>query len=260
MKTNYHTHTDRCKHAKGKEEDYVKAAIDCGLSILGFSDHAPFPDTDFGLRMVYEELDDYLSCIDTMANRYDNQITLQKGLEIEYLPQYNGYYEWLLTEKKLDYLLLGEHFFYSGNGDFCNVFNVTSIPDTTCYLDYAKAVTNAMKTGLFKMVAHPDIFLMNPYAWDKNCEKAVDSIIETALITNTILEYNANGLRREKKEYPDGIRHPYPHDNFWKKVSETSIEVIVGSDCHTPELLWDTAVETAYKNLASFGITPIHTI
>ena len=57
MKANYHTHTERCRHAQGTEEDYIREALKAGVSILGFSDHAPFPDHDFGFRMPYDELE-----------------------------------------------------------------------------------------------------------------------------------------------------------------------------------------------------------
>ena len=39
---NYHTHTYRCHHAIGKEEDYILNAIKAGYTELGFSDHAPW--------------------------------------------------------------------------------------------------------------------------------------------------------------------------------------------------------------------------
>ena len=38
MLENYHTHTTRCRHAAGSDEEYVRCAIDNGLQILGFSD------------------------------------------------------------------------------------------------------------------------------------------------------------------------------------------------------------------------------
>ena len=37
MKTNYHTHTARCMHATGSDEDYVLSAIKGGYQELGFS-------------------------------------------------------------------------------------------------------------------------------------------------------------------------------------------------------------------------------
>ena len=36
MRANYHNHTFRCGHAIGKEEEYLKRAIDAGLEIFGF--------------------------------------------------------------------------------------------------------------------------------------------------------------------------------------------------------------------------------
>ena len=53
MKSNFHTHTKRCCHAFGVEADYAKEAYDKGLSVLGFSDHAPFKDIDYGYRMQF---------------------------------------------------------------------------------------------------------------------------------------------------------------------------------------------------------------
>lgn len=42
MIANYHTHTPRCNHAQGSEQEYVDAALSAGLKILGFSDHTPY--------------------------------------------------------------------------------------------------------------------------------------------------------------------------------------------------------------------------
>ena len=44
MRTNYHTHTYRCHHASGTEEDYIIEGIEKNLKVLGFSDHGPFYD------------------------------------------------------------------------------------------------------------------------------------------------------------------------------------------------------------------------
>ena len=43
MYANYHTHTFRCNHARGSEREYIETAISRGLSVLGFSDHVPYP-------------------------------------------------------------------------------------------------------------------------------------------------------------------------------------------------------------------------
>ena len=95
-KTNYHTHTKRCMHAEGTEADYVKAALDAGLDVLGFSDHGPFPDNRFDSRMPYADLDEYLACMDAL--RPTVPFPILKGLEIEYCPDSRDYYSFLLKE------------------------------------------------------------------------------------------------------------------------------------------------------------------
>lgn len=39
---NLHSHTYRCHHAKGTDEEYVLSAIKNGYTEMGFSDHAPY--------------------------------------------------------------------------------------------------------------------------------------------------------------------------------------------------------------------------
>lgn len=79
IKSNFHTHTKRCKHANGSEEDYVKSALLNGLSQLGFSDHGPYPDIDPGMRMLFHELKDYLETLDALTIKYQKDISGPSG-------------------------------------------------------------------------------------------------------------------------------------------------------------------------------------
>ena len=66
MKTNYHTHTTRCMHAVGSDEEYVLSAIKGGFQILGFSDHTPWKyRTSYvaDMRMLPEELPEYIESL-----------------------------------------------------------------------------------------------------------------------------------------------------------------------------------------------------
>lgn len=57
---NYHTHTTRCGHACGRDEDYVIQAIRNGYKKIGFSDHMPYKNGYVkGKRMHYDELEDH---------------------------------------------------------------------------------------------------------------------------------------------------------------------------------------------------------
>lgn len=260
MKTNYHTHTAHCKHAQGLAEDYAKEAVKCGIEILGISDHAPFKDYDYGYRMPFEELDIYIEEVQATKERYKDSLKILQALEIEYLPKYtkdSNYYEELLTKKKMDYLLLGEHFFTDHQG---NMHNITSIENTELAVEYALCCKEAMKSGYFKILAHPDLFCINNFPWNDDYEKASDILIESSAKSGVFLELNANGFRRGIKEFPDGKRYQYPCERFWQKVKKSGIPAIVGSDAHNPALLWDEAMDKGIEQLHNLGIKRIEEI
>ena len=65
MKFNYHTHTERCFHAKGKDEEFVLAAIEAGFDEIGFADHSPWPFEGYvsGMRMHENDFEPYVNSI-----------------------------------------------------------------------------------------------------------------------------------------------------------------------------------------------------
>lgn len=251
QRVNYHTHCDRCRHAKGKAEEYVEEAIRANVSKLGFSDHMPFYDDRFGLRMPYGELDDYLEEITALRDAYGDRISITRGFEGEYVREDNAYYEKLLSRGDCDYLLLGQHFYEKADGELVNVYR---LENTEGYEIYASNIVEGMRTGYFRYAAHPDLIFLNDFPWDIHCERACDVIVDGAVRYGFPLEYNANGFRRGKKAYADGERFQYPHDRFWKKVQEAGVSVYVGSDCHEPGQVYDGIVEEAYGKLKEMGI------
>ena len=91
LKTNYHTHTRRCKHASVEVIDYCRAARDAELDILGVSDHTPFPDGRWDyVRMSMDELPVYGE--ELAAARVEvPEVQIIGGLECEYVEEYCGF-------------------------------------------------------------------------------------------------------------------------------------------------------------------------
>ena len=85
---NYHTHTWRCGHAKGTDEQYVQAAIDAGFKVLGFSDHGPYRNRSFlDSRMDFSQVDEYYQSCNQLKEKYKNQIDIKIGFELEYFDE-----------------------------------------------------------------------------------------------------------------------------------------------------------------------------
>ena len=246
-RVNYHTHCRRCRHARGEASEYAEEAIRKGLSVLGFSDHLPFPfDRYGGMRMPYAELEEYLEEITILKEKLKDRIHILRGFEGEFIKSQTKYYECLLSHDQCDYLIFGQHFFETDNENFLNTY---SLDNTEQYEIYAESIVEGMRSGYFRYAAHPDLIFVNDHPWDIHCDRACDIIINGALKYDFALEYNANGPRQGKRLFADGERDMYPYPGFWDKAEGTGIRVYVGSDCHEPEAVYDSYVESAYADL-----------
>ena len=137
FKHNFHTHTFRCKHAKGDVADYCARAVELGMETLGFSDHSAMPDDRWiRVRMHYEQLDDYIDAIKQARHDFP-QLTIKQGMECEYVPKFRNYYEdELLGERAFDYLIGAAHFFTDDNGKWSGTYGGTNSAKTLA--DFAR--------------------------------------------------------------------------------------------------------------------------
>lgn len=229
---NYHTHTFRCNHAEGDVRDYAREAVKQGLVVMGMTDHTPLPDDRWpGMRMSMSELPDYLRAIETAQTQFP-ELRILKGMECEWAQEYHTFYEEeLLGRCELDYLILGTHFFpYNGSwrGSHSGIYNPKRLKA------YTEHLIRSMESGLFAMVAHPDLFGLAYLEWDKNTEACTRDILSAAEELQIPLEINGYGFRKAPIDTPSGPRPAYPWLPFWELASEYNIMVVVNSDAHTP--------------------------
>ncbi len=256
MLTNYHTHCDLCKHAEGSVEVYVQQAIIDGFDVLGMSDHLPYPNFDYGFRMEFAELWDYITDVRDAQKKYGDRLKILLGFESEYMREYRRYYEKLLDEYGIEYLILGQHF-YDISGHWQSAFDIN---DTAECVNYARSVSEGLDTGCYSLLAHPDIVGVNRLPWDKNMDKMTDIIVESAVKNDIPLEINANGVRRGFITDELGTHYMYPHFKFWEKVAEAKAKVVISSDCHNPALLNDSDVQKCRDIAKNWGLHVIDAI
>jgi histidinol-phosphatase (PHP family) len=101
-----HNHTTRCNHAEGTIDEYIEKAIELGIDIYGFSEHAPM-DFDKNYRLAFCDMDAYASDILEAKKKYENYIEILLGYEVDYLP---GYMDERVLNAKVDYLIGSVHF------------------------------------------------------------------------------------------------------------------------------------------------------
>ena len=228
MIANYHTHTMRCSHAKGTEEEYIKNAVARGLKVLGFADHAPqiFDGTHYSwFRMKPEQFPDYVETVLALRKEYAGKIQIPLGLELEYYPKFLPKLLPMLKDSPLDYLILGQHFI---ENEMTGKYSGSETVEESNLKRYVDEVSEAMRTGLYTYVAHPD--LLNFRGDSRIYDREYSRLIENAIDCGVPLEVNLLGIR--------GGRH-YPNHRFFELCGKLGASVCIGSDAHSPDTVYD---------------------
>lgn len=252
--SNYHTHIYLCKHATGTIKEYLDKAVSLNYKVLGISDHGPLTDELTALlrsrRMSKTEYyNDYLSVINKLKKEYSSKITLLGAVEIEFYEDYIT--QITRMREELDYLVLGQHEIVV-NGQYKSVYAKSFNKDDIRV--YKETIVKALKTGLFKILAHPELFMFSYPTFDDDCLNAANEIIEAAYQNNVYLEINANGIRRNKFlgiPLEDESTYKYPYVQFWDAVSKyqlnhPDLKVIINDDSHSIDAFEDECTRLAY--------------
>ena len=238
MLANYHTHTERCGHARGEDREYVEQAIQNGMKVLGFADHCPwvYPD-DFRsyTRMLPSQLDDYFSSLTKLRDEYQKDIKIYIGFESEYIPELMQAQDKLLSDYPVDYMILGEHFLTREPSFYTGIV----VDDESVLASYIQLVIEGMETGRYKYLAHPDLmgFSGDRAIYDKYYRK----LCQYLKAHDIPVEINQLGVT-EHRHYTD--------EHFLQLAGETGCSAIIGCDAHVPESLNYHQAQEVCRNMA----------
>ena len=259
---NYHTHIYLCKHATGTSRDYVEKAVLNGFHHIGISDHGPISDDLTALlhsrRMSEAEfLNTYLPNLNDLKNEFKDKITVLTALEIEYYDHYKSRIATL--RENVDYLVLGQHEIYK-NGSYKSTYSYDF--DESDMEIYKNTVVNAMETGLFKIFAHPELYMYRYPQFNEYCQNIAISIAESALKNNVALEFNSNGIRSvylKNNGVLDPELYKYPYIKFWKIISKFQKEhpdliIVLNDDSHSVDYFNDQFTKIAYELAESLDL------
>lgn len=228
LKNNYHTHTTYCRHSSNEIEELIIFAIKEGYSILGISEHCPYPLNNKRYPTP-DELDELINKFIILKEKYKHKIELHFGLETEYYKSDDKYYRELKNKKGIEYFIFGNHYLKS-----CLQQPAIEFIDYTDFdmLElYLQQVHDGFKSNLFSAFAHPDLFFKSYKKWDLKAKKATHQIIEWSIQYDIPLGLNGNGLFYKKNNFD------YPVEQFWIEVSKSCAKVIIENDAHSLELM-----------------------
>lgn len=245
MLANYHTHTKRCHHASGEDREYVEAAIQAGLQILGFADHCPwiFPKPDFvsGIRLAPWEVDGYFSSLESLKKEYAKDIKIYIGFETEHCPDMIPAQDKLLADYPVDYMICGQHFL---KAEYESNYAGRPHADEEFLKGYVDTAIEGMKSGRYLYLAHPDLinFTGEEELYCQHMKRLCLAMKEVDIP----LEINVLGLWEGRR---------YPSRRFLELAKETGNKAIIGIDAHSPkQLLNAETVECAKALCKEYGL------
>lgn len=256
MYSSFHTHTYLCKHADGTPQEYIEQAARDGCSALGFSDHCPYPHDDlwFFCRMSSGELPLYKQLIQEVKAMAPFPVYF--GFECEWHPAYRTWFsDVLVGEYGAEYLALGSHWLAMDS----DVIYAPDIQEKTLVHRYVDFTIEAMRSGLYAFLAHPDLFLSKRTVIDSDCMAWSNALIDAANDLRIPLEINGYGLLVKSKIVRDyGEDYRYPVRAFWEQAALKNACIICNSDAHEARHVI-AGCKRGFEYAQSLGITACDT-
>ncbi len=249
MRIDLHNHTTRCNHAEGTVDEYIQKAIDIGIDIYGFSEHAPM-DFDPHYRLEFEEMQAYTDDVLTAKEQYKDDINILLGYEVDYLP---GHMDERVLNAKVDYLIGSVHFIDKwgfDNPEFIAGWKEKDIDEI--WQAYFEATEAMAKSGKFDIVGHLDLIKVFKFMPKQDTRILAKNALKAIKKSNMVLELNAAGLRKP-------VAEAYPSKTLLQEAYALDIPITFSSDAHAVEQVGfgyekvvTLAKEVGYTKAATF--------
>ena len=230
-----HSHTLYSKHATGTVDELVRASIAAGVTILTITDHAPFP-VDSDNRLLVSELDRYFSDIDRAQRAYQGQITVLRGLELDYMPGSNTFNRQLLARYPMDFVIGSIHFVEVPLEPMVKVRELSRLAGQAFLDRYFDNLEGLLESGLFDAVGHADALLRG--VPEDILMRRFEPLLPLLARSGVAFELNASGIRKSSLDPAMGGevhgQWSYPSRKLLTQLIARGVPFTIGSDAHDP--------------------------
>ena len=230
-----HCHSFYSKHAVGTIDELVCASIAAGVTVLTITDHAPFP-VDAQNRLLESELESYFTDIDKAQQTYKGEITLLRGLELDYMPGTERYNRQLLAHYPMDFVIGSIHYVTVADKAMVKVWELPRLAAASFLDKYFAQLEALLESQLFDAVGHADTLLraIPEDVFLRRFEPLITPLVRSGIA----YELNASGLRKSSLDPTTGKevtgRWSYPSRALLEKLLENNVPLTIGSDAHDP--------------------------
>jgi histidinol-phosphatase (PHP family) len=240
MKFDLHTHHERCGHADGTIEDYIRAAISAGLQVIGISDHSPYfareEDRPFPqITMAKSEFGRYVEEVLRLKEKYADRIEVLLGVESDFFPDEIEVYREAYSHYPFDYIIGSVH---QTRG--ISIFNrnrwkpLGEAEKTEEKKEYYRLIRDSANDGLFQILGHIDAMKGYYPAFSdiRGAEAEIDDVFRVVKQNDIAIEINTSGKTKDVGGW-------YPSDDLLERALHFGVDVTFGSDAHVPDRVGD---------------------
>lgn len=261
LKREGHTHTEFCPHGSGDDvELMIQKAIKLGFQEYSITEHAPLPD---GLAKQYAgkttglteasmaagDLDAFFQKVNRIKAKYADQIKINIGFEVDFLPDFVDWTRDFLNEygPRTTDNILSVHFMQGKNDKFWCVDDtledfqiglLSRYPDfQDLYENYFQAVFASVNADLGqytpKRIGHMTLIkkFQDYFGLDRHFSmdnlRLVETLLESISHQHRELDLNAAGL------YKPYCNEQYPTYSIIQMAKALQIPFVYGSDAHS---------------------------
>lgn len=250
-----HTHTFRCGHAVGHEEEYVKKAVALGLSAVAITDHIPFywlpPEAhDPTLAMAPEELPAYVESVLALKETYRGSIEVLLGIEADYVEGHEEKLADLLQRYPFDVVLGSVHWLdglWVDAPSSVSLYRQGPAKVHAIWEAYWQKLEKAIRSRLFDVMAHLDLPKKFGFFPEKPFLELEARVVEALAATGTAVEVSTAGRRKP-------VGEDYPSPGLLQRLVAAGVPLVLSSDAHAPQEVGFGFAE-AVSRLADLGVT-----
>lgn len=241
----YHTHLENYGLDRDSLLRMVGGALRAGVDEIALTEHAHnfvqcrdiYPsDNDWVHGRDREgrrswDLDAYLRLVE--AARAEG-IRVKVALEWDYCPGYEAQLERWVRAYPWDLVLGGVHWLRGRNGGWWG-FDIPEQredwehrPVDEVYAEYFRLLAEAASTGLFDVLAHPDVVKVFGHRPRRDPQEWYEQAAEAMARAGVCAEVNTAGWRKPAGEL-------YPAQKFLEVLHRRGVPIVISSDAHWAE-------------------------
>lgn len=234
----FHVHLEQGPFTIEWIRRFIEAGAKRDVVEIGFSEHGHRFKESAGLmasdgfrgrwatEQATESIEDYIEAVEKAKNL---GLAVKLGIELDYIPEREDDIRKFVKSYPFDFVLGSVHWLQDFGFDHpALIHEWEGLNVDEIYDEYFDTLLLAVKSGVFDVIAHPDVIKVFGHKARKDMGRRYDELANTISLMDLCAEVSTAGLRKPVGEL-------YPSPQFMKYFKKYDVPIMINSDAHVPE-------------------------